>query len=659
MATTSLPFGVVNAPGQRYHPAIIAQAAATICEMFPRRLWIALGHRRGLQRAHHRRALAGQGDAQRPAARVRRRHARAVRGRGGHAPRARARRPRPAVDAARRAAAARRRGGERADRALAGRTGRTGWRRSTRRARPWSASSAAGATPEARAGSSSRCTSAGRRPTRRRCAIAHDQWRTNVFSPPICWDLDTRRGVRRGGAPRPTRGRARLGARDQRSRRSTSAWLHELLALEPDELDVHHVGQEQGPFIDAFGEHVLPELADEDQGDQRPVVEERGPLLPRREMFLDADGDGCGDLQGLTERVDYLAGIGVSCLWLMPFHPSPNRDDGYDISDFYGVDPELGTLGDFAEMLRTARDRGHPRDRRLRDEPHLRPAPVVPGRARRPRLARTATSTSGCDEKPEEKPGDIVFPDQESSNWAWDDEAGQYYLHRFYSYQPDLNLANPQVRDEIAQVIGFWLEQGLSGFRVDAVPFMLEPMGLPEGALQDPHELLRDLRALPVPARGRGDPHGRGQPRPRAAARVLRRRGRRRAAHGPELHRSTRRCTSRSRASGRRRSPTPCARSRRSPRTRSGPTSCATTTSSRWTSSARRSAPRSSRAFGPEERHQLYGRGLRRRLPTMLDGDPRRASVSPTRSRSRCRARRSSSTARRSGWPRTSTSRAA
>ncbi len=100
------------------------------------------------------------------------------------------------------------------------------------------------------------------------------------------------------------------------------------------------------------------------------------------------------------------------------------------------------------------------------------------------------------DEKPEEKPGDVVFPDKEDSNWAWDEQAGQFYLHRFYSHQPDLNMANPAVRDEIAQVMAFWIEQGLSGFRIDAVPFLLEPMGMPDGALVDPHELLRDLRAF-------------------------------------------------------------------------------------------------------------------------------------------------------------------
>ena len=98
------------------------------------------------------------------------------------------------------------------------------------------------------------------------------------------------------------------------------------------------------------------------------------------------------------------------------------------------------------------------------------------------------------DEKPEEKPGDVVFPDQEDSNWAYDRKAKKWYMHRFYSHQPDLNVANPEVRDEIAQVTGFWLEQGLSGFRVDAVPFLIEPSGAPEEAAADPHELLRDLR---------------------------------------------------------------------------------------------------------------------------------------------------------------------
>jgi glycosidase len=184
------------------------------------------------------------------------------------------------------------------------------------------------------------------------------------------------------------------------------------------------------------------------------------------ETFLDWDGDGCGDLVGLTERVDYLAGLGISCLWLMPFYPSPNRDDGYDITDFFTVDPALGTLGDFTELIRTCRDRGirviadfvmnhtsdqHPWFQAARSSPDSPYHDFYVWR----------------DEKPPEKPGDVVFPDQEHSNWAYDRKAKQYYLHKFYSHQPDLNLSNPKVRDELAQVMGFWLEQGLSGFRVD------------------------------------------------------------------------------------------------------------------------------------------------------------------------------------------------
>ena len=212
------------------------------------------------------------------------------------------------------------------------------------------------------------------------------------------------------------------------------------------------------------------------------------------ETFYDSDGDGCGDLAGLTERVDYLGGMGVSCVWLMPFYRSANRDDGYDVVDFYAVDPPLGTLGDLVEFVRTARDRGI---RVIADFVMNHTSDQHPWfqSARADRDSPFRDFYVWSDEKPDEKPGDVVFPDQEDSNWAWDEQAGQWYLHRFYSHQPDLNVANPEVRDELAQVMGFWIEQGLSGFRVDAVPFLLEPTGLPEGAIVDPHKLLRDLRA--------------------------------------------------------------------------------------------------------------------------------------------------------------------
>lgn len=215
------------------------------------------------------------------------------------------------------------------------------------------------------------------------------------------------------------------------------------------------------------------------------------------ETFLDWDGDGLGDLRGLTERVDYLAGIGVSCLWLMPFQPSPNRDDGYDVTDYYAVDPRLGSLGDFVALIRTAKDRGmrviidlvvnHTSDR----HPWFRSA-------RADRDSPYRDFYVWADEPPDEpKVEEVVFPDAEDCIWAYDEKAGQWYLHNFYSHQPDLNIANPAVRDEIAKIAGFWLELGVDGFRVDAVPFLVDTAGSRSGEIDlDPHEILRDLRSF-------------------------------------------------------------------------------------------------------------------------------------------------------------------
>src|SRR3954449_5611805 len=216
--------------------------------------------------------------------------------------------------------------------------------------------------------------------------------------------------------------------------------------------------------------------------------------------FLDSDGDGIGDLPGLTERIDYLAGIGVSCLWLMPFYPSPRRDDGYDVTDFYGIDGRFGTPGDFAELIRTARDRGI---RVIADlvPNHTSIDPRWFQSARKGRDSPYRDFYVWTDEKPPEKPGDVVFPDKETSNWAWDERAEQWYLHRFYSHQPDINAANPRGRDELAQVVGYWLEQGLAGFRVDAVPFLLEPMGMPAGGPHHPPHPPKEPRRLHGPRR--------------------------------------------------------------------------------------------------------------------------------------------------------------
>ncbi len=209
------------------------------------------------------------------------------------------------------------------------------------------------------------------------------------------------------------------------------------------------------------------------------------------ETYMDADGDGTGDMQGLAQRIDYLAQLGVTCLWLMPFYPTPDRDDGYDITDFYGVDPRLGNHGELVEVIRTANDRG------MRVIVDL----VVNHTSdRHPWFLKAKRSVNSPyrdyyvwrDDPPPKGQKNTVFPGEAKGIWTKDDGSGQWYQHSFYEHQPDLNIANPVVRDELARVIGYWLQLGVAGFRVDAVPFFLE---MPPGAqIRDPHELLRDIR---------------------------------------------------------------------------------------------------------------------------------------------------------------------
>ena len=213
------------------------------------------------------------------------------------------------------------------------------------------------------------------------------------------------------------------------------------------------------------------------------------------QTFLDGDGDGVGDLAGLVDRIDYLAGIGVSTLWLMPFYPTPDQDDGYDVSDFYGVDPRLGTLGEFVEVVRTARDRGmrvivdlvvnHTSDQ----HPWFQAARSDPASSYRDWYV-------WVDERPADPDLTETFPGDQGGVWTYDRKARQYYLHRFYKHQPDLNVANPAVREEIARIVGFWLQLGVSGFRVDAVPFLIELDGIDCAPSIDPHRYLKDLRAF-------------------------------------------------------------------------------------------------------------------------------------------------------------------
>ncbi|HEV2929496.1 MAG TPA: alpha-amylase family glycosyl hydrolase, partial [Propionibacteriaceae bacterium] len=188
------------------------------------------------------------------------------------------------------------------------------------------------------------------------------------------------------------------------------------------------------------------------------------------QTFADSDGDGTGDFVGLTSKVDYLAGLGVTCIWLMPFFPTADKDDGYDICEHYAIDPRLGSFGDFTEFIRTARDRGM---RVIADLVVNHTSDQHPWfqAARRSRESRFREFYVWRDEIPSDGPSGVVFPGEQKGVWTYDPEAGQYYLHRFHRHQPDLNVGSSAVREEIRKLIGFWLAQGLSGFRVDAVPF--------------------------------------------------------------------------------------------------------------------------------------------------------------------------------------------
>jgi maltose alpha-D-glucosyltransferase/alpha-amylase len=213
------------------------------------------------------------------------------------------------------------------------------------------------------------------------------------------------------------------------------------------------------------------------------------------ESFLDSDGDGVGDFDGLEHRLDYLRGLGVTAIWLAPFYPSPRRDNGYDIQDYYGVDPRYGSLGDFVAFTHAAKQRGmrvlvdlvinHTSDQ----HPWFQKAKSDPG-------SKYRDYYIWADEKPEDAAEGIVFPGVQESTWTYDEDVGAYYFHKFYKFQPDLNIANPEVRDEIRKIIGYWLALGVSGFRMDAVPFLIARDGVDTKNPEPAYDFLRDLRAF-------------------------------------------------------------------------------------------------------------------------------------------------------------------
>ncbi|WP_409331824.1 alpha-amylase family protein [Trujillonella humicola] len=341
------------------------------------------------------------------------------------------------------------------------------------------------------------------------------------------------------------------------------------------------------------------------------------------ETYMDWNGDGCGDFDGLAQRIDHLADLGVTCLWLMPFYPTAERDDGYDITDFYGVDPRLGSHGDLVEFIRTANDRGmrvivdlvvnhtsieHPwfqRARQSRDDPFH-------------------DFYVWRDDEPPDTSDQVVFPDQEDSIWTFNEPTGEWYLHRFYKEQPDLDVTNPRVRDEIAKVMGFWLQLGIDGFRVDAVPFFLETQGgANAGDFADPHAYLEALRKVVNRRTGSGILLGEVNLPHEEQAEFFG------GTEGDEL-------TMLFDFIAMQATYLSLARADAGPLTEALTDRPAVHPDSQWATFVRNhdeltldkltddERQEVFAAFGPEERMQVYGRGLRRRLPPMLDGDPRR-----------------------------------
>ncbi|HUR18365.1 MAG TPA: maltose alpha-D-glucosyltransferase [Acidimicrobiales bacterium] len=209
--------------------------------------------------------------------------------------------------------------------------------------------------------------------------------------------------------------------------------------------------------------------------------------------FNDANNDGTGDLRGLTEKLDYLQWLGVDCLWLLPFYQSPLRDGGYDISDFFTILPEYGDLGDAVNLVEEAHRRGLKVIADLVMN-HTSDAHPWFQESRQDKTNPKADWYVWNDNDHRWSQARIIFVDTEKSNWTWDPVRGQYYWHRFFSHQPDLNYDNPEVQQAMIDVVRFWLDIGLDGFRLDAVPYLFERDGTNGENLPETHDFLRRLR---------------------------------------------------------------------------------------------------------------------------------------------------------------------
>lgn len=211
--------------------------------------------------------------------------------------------------------------------------------------------------------------------------------------------------------------------------------------------------------------------------------------------YYDSNHDGIGDIKGLTQKLDHIQNLGVDCIWLLPIFPSPLIDDGYDIADYYNIHPDLGTVDDFKELVTQIHQRG------MRIIVDL----VVNHTSDQCEWFKKAIENRNSpyrdyyvwsDDDQKYKDARIIFIDTETSNWTWHDEAQQYYWHRFYSSQPDLNYDNPAVREEMKSIMRFWLDMGIDGFRADAVPYLIERDGTNCENLPETHQYLKEMRQL-------------------------------------------------------------------------------------------------------------------------------------------------------------------
>lgn len=210
--------------------------------------------------------------------------------------------------------------------------------------------------------------------------------------------------------------------------------------------------------------------------------------------FNDSNGDGIGDFRGLIEKLDYLQDLGVNCIWVTPFYPSPLRDDGYDIADYYNVNPDFGTLQDARQFVKEA----HRRNMRVMTDlvlNHTSDQHAWFQAARSDRNSPYRDYYVWSDTGTEYQDARIIFTDTERSNWTWDPVAQQYFWHRFFSHQPDLNFDNPKVRKAMLKVIKFWLDMGIDGFRADAVPYLFEREGTICENLPETHDYLKEVRS--------------------------------------------------------------------------------------------------------------------------------------------------------------------